>query len=324
MLTRAGDDFELASPTRDRADADAVNALLRELIGLRAQRVPRRTAAPCVDRPRSAARPPHRRAHRGRAVRPALGRAQGGLAGELAKTGDLVVTTAAALDQPLERALSDWRSRDWSSMPVFAIDRVAVADARGALQLTRTEGSWKRGDDAIDYGPVSDLLYAIDDAKAERLATRPNRPRWAPPSSPSTLAALDDVADAKRSPRQRQARRPPATKTERLELFAADRREPGAGPHRRPPRRAPAPSARRAIEIVVQAAGGARRQAADRGAAARARARPSRGIGEPPPRGDHTPTAGRRARRPAFGDPRVIGRRRGMACGRATRSKPRN
>ena len=28
--------------------------------------------------------------------------------------------------------------------------------------LTRNEGSWKRGEEAIDYGPVSDFLYALD------------------------------------------------------------------------------------------------------------------------------------------------------------------
>ena len=177
-LTRAGDDFELAEPMRDRADADAVNALVRELTGLRASEFldsPPPLASIGLDPPRATLTV---ELTEGEPFVLLWGDRKEGAQESYAKVGDLVVTSAAALDESLDRAAAEWRSKNWSSMPVFEVDSVKVNDARGALDLTRNEGSWKRGEEAIDYGPVSDFLYAIEDAKAERIATRPSRPRW--------------------------------------------------------------------------------------------------------------------------------------------------
>ncbi len=218
-LTRAGEDFELSAPIHDQADADGVNALIRELTGLR--------AAEFLDSPPPlesiGLAPPRARLTvelaSGEPFVLLWGARKEGSQESYAKTGDLVVTTAAALDEPLERAVPDWRSKDWSSMPVFEVDRVTVADAQGTLELTRTEGSWKRGEDAIEYGPVSDFLYAIDDAKAERIADPAEAAAIGQPEITVTFGALAE-ADQGKSPPTGASPVAPA-KTERLELYAA-------------------------------------------------------------------------------------------------------
>ena len=156
-----------------------------------------------------------------------MGQSPRGREESYAKAGDLVVTTAAALDEPLERAAADWRSRSWSSLPVFEIDQVTVEDARGTLTVTRDEGSWRRGEDAIQYGPVSDLLYAIDDAEAERIADPAEVVALASgqPELTVSLAAVDEPLEGKEGPAEgengadAEGETPP--KKERLEIYAA-------------------------------------------------------------------------------------------------------
>jgi hypothetical protein len=217
-LTRSGEDFELAAPIHDRADADGVNALLRELTGLRASAfldAPPPLASIGLDPPRARLTV---EVQKGDPFVLVWGARKEGAQESYAKTGDLVVTTAAALDEPLERAVSAWRSKDWSSMPVFEVDRVTIADAKGPLELTRAEGSWKRGDEAIEYAPVSDFLYAIDDAKAERLAEPAEAGALGEPQLSITFAALDEAVDGKTPTAGTGSVEP--KQTERLELYA--------------------------------------------------------------------------------------------------------
>jgi hypothetical protein len=237
-LAKAGDDFELVEPIHDRADADAVNALLRELTGLRASAfldAPPPLASIGLDPPRARLTV---ELTSGEPFVLLWGARKEGAQESYARTGELVVTTAAALDEPLERAASAWRSRDWSSMPVFEVDRVTIAEAGGPLELTRAEGSWKRGDDPIEYGPVSDFLYAIDDARAERIAEPAEAAAVGEPQLTVTFAALEETVGAAAQTATPSAGATSAsepTKTERLELYAptaenlvpvrADRRE---------------------------------------------------------------------------------------------------
>jgi hypothetical protein len=226
-LVRDGDDFALAEPIPDRADDDATSALLRELTGLR--------ASAFLDAPPPLGEigldPP-----RGRIVvtldegEPFVllwGNRKEGAEESYAKVGDLVVTTAAALDEPLGRAAADWRSRSWSALPVFEVDEVTVQDARGTLMVTRDEGSWRRGEDAIQYGPVSDLLYAIDDAKAERIADPAEAAALAlgPPELVVSLAAFEEPVEGKEEPaggeNGARAEGKAQPKKERLDLYAA-------------------------------------------------------------------------------------------------------
>lgn len=170
-LVRDGERFVLAEPIADRADDDAVNGLLRELTGL--------AASAFLDAPpplhEIGLDPPRARLtvalDEGEPFVLLWGSPKEGEEESYAQVGDLVVTTTAALDEAFERAPADWRSRAWSTLPVFEIDEVTVIAVSGSLTVTRDEGSWRRGEDAIEYGPVSDFLYAIDDAEAERIAT---------------------------------------------------------------------------------------------------------------------------------------------------------
>ena len=83
--------------------------------------------------------------------------------------GQLVTLRSAQLDEAVARGPQDWRSRAWSPFAVYEVDKVEVADGKGKLVLTRDEGDWKRGDAKIFYGPVSDFLGALSDAKAEQV-----------------------------------------------------------------------------------------------------------------------------------------------------------
>ena len=115
-------------------------------------------------------------------------------------------------------------------MPVFEVDQVTVSDAKGTLGVTRDEGSWKRGEDAIQYGPVSDFLYAIDDAKAERLAEPAEVEALGQPETTITFGAVDEAEKGK-TPTVVAAKADGASvpsgsgvepsRTERLELYAA-------------------------------------------------------------------------------------------------------
>jgi Domain of unknown function (DUF4340) len=228
VLSKAGDDFELAQPIRDRADADAVNALLRELTGLRASEfldAPPSLASIGLDPPRARLSV---KLNDGEPFVLLWGARKEGAQESYAKVGDLVVITAAALDEAFERPVAAWRSKEWSSMPVFEVDQVTVSDANGSLTVTRDEGSWKRGEDAIDYGPVSDLLYAIDDARAERIAEPTEAAALGAPEITINFGSVDEAEKAKTpaasgAPSDSAAPSGSAqpSRTERLELFAA-------------------------------------------------------------------------------------------------------
>ncbi len=51
------------------------------------------------------------------------------------------------------------------------VDSATVRDAGGAMALTRSGTDWKRGDTLISYLPVSDLLFAVTGARAQRVLT---------------------------------------------------------------------------------------------------------------------------------------------------------
>ena len=156
-------------------------------------------------------------------------------------------------------------------MPVFEVDRVKVSDAAGAVEVTRDEGSWKRGEDAIDYGPVSDLLYAIDDAKAERIATPGESPQLGTAEIPSAVGSTM----SRRWGKPATAMQAPGSArpgSERLELFAAT--SENLVPVRADGREAVLLMARDARRARRQVAGGARRQGRDRRPDTRSPARP--------------------------------------------------
>lgn len=200
---REDGDFWLTEPLEDRAEPDGVSSLLRELTGLRVDGF--------VDDPPPLAElglePPRGRFE----VRLETGEPfvlLWGAATEeqedanYARTEDLVFTTTADLETPLDRSPREWRARSWSSLPVYEIDVVELGGAQGTLLLRRDEGAWLRGEERIEHGTASDLLYAVDDARAERLLTPDEAPSLGAPVL--TLRLASEGGDE-----------------ERLELYAA-------------------------------------------------------------------------------------------------------
>ena len=209
-------DFRLAAPLEDRADQDAVTALLRELTGLRASEF--------LDAPPPAAEiglePPRARLvatlDDGEPFVLLWGAAKEGTEENYVKVGDLVVTTTAALEELLLRPAAEWRSRDWSSLAIYQVDQVEIGDTEGTLSLTRDEGSWLRGEARIDQGSVSAFLYAIDDAVAERIAD-PGEIALQQPDLTVTLATSPDPVAGGATP---EGGSPEEAREERLELYA--------------------------------------------------------------------------------------------------------
>jgi Domain of unknown function (DUF4340) len=185
VLAKRGDRFWLESPIVDRADRDQVEKLLTDLVGLTAESFvkspPPSPAAPPPP-PRSvleavvAGQPAPFRVELGASHPANASPAQPGApetAGSLtrAQVGATVFETRSALAETLARPPAEWRSPLLSGLEVHQVDSVAVRDAQGTMQLTRSGTDWKRGAATISYLPVSDLLFAVTEAKADRLLT---------------------------------------------------------------------------------------------------------------------------------------------------------
>jgi hypothetical protein len=190
VLARRGDRFWLESPFADRADRDQVEKLLTDLTGFSAERFLDPPAPPPAQlgleppqavieavvagqaqpfkvelggsHPAPAAPPP--------GAQPG---APDTVAGKLtyARLGTTLVETRSTLGDTLARPAADWRSPLLSGLEVHQIDAAVVRDDGGALQLGRAGTDWKRGAVTISYLPVSDLLFAVTEAKADRLLT---------------------------------------------------------------------------------------------------------------------------------------------------------
>lgn len=85
--------------------------------------------------------------------------------------GQLVVLESVFADA-LGRSPAAWRSRDWTTLQVFQIDRAVVTDAAGELEVRRVESDWLRGDEIVDFSTVSDALYAVAEAEAVEVLDR--------------------------------------------------------------------------------------------------------------------------------------------------------
>ncbi|HEX9944308.1 MAG TPA: DUF4340 domain-containing protein [Thermoanaerobaculia bacterium] len=181
VLVRRPNGFWIERPLPDRADRDLVDGLLSDLTGLTAERFldgshpaaelglapPRET----IEVVFQGVTPP---------VRidlgaPVTGEAvpEGQASGELAyaRVGDTVFEVRTRLAESARRAPADWRAVQLSAFEVHDIESATVRDDRTSLSLTRAGTDWKRGDTTISYLPVSDLLFAVTGARADRLLT---------------------------------------------------------------------------------------------------------------------------------------------------------
>ncbi|HXU44190.1 MAG TPA: DUF4340 domain-containing protein [Thermoanaerobaculia bacterium] len=177
VLSRRDGVYWVQSPLSDRADRDLVDALLSDLTGLAADRFIEAPAVPAE----MGLEPPKKGsieialAGRREPFRIELGSMVGGAAdGETpasyARAEGETFTTRARLGDSLGRGAEDWRSRALSSLEVYQVDRAKIDGAAAStLEVERAGSDWKRGKETISYAPVSDLLYALTELRADRL-----------------------------------------------------------------------------------------------------------------------------------------------------------
>ena len=180
VLAKRKDGFWIEKPFADRADRDLVTGLFSDLEGLTAERFldsPQPPAELGLAPPKDVVdvvfqgKPPVRV----ELGAPVTGGAapEGQTAGELtwARVGSTVFQVRTRLAESIRRAPADWRALQLSALEVHDVESATVRDDRTSLQLTRSGTDWKRGDTLISYLPVSDLLFAVTGARAERLLT---------------------------------------------------------------------------------------------------------------------------------------------------------
>jgi hypothetical protein len=179
VLARRSGSFWMERPAADRADRDLVDGLLSDLTGLTADRFldgPQNLAALGLNPPKGAVDvvfsdgTPPARVELGTAVTGPAAPA-GQPAGELAygKVGDTVFEVRTRLGESVRRAPVDWRALQLSAFEVHDVDSATVRDGGTATPLARSGTDWKRGDTLISYLPVSDLLFAVTGARAQRV-----------------------------------------------------------------------------------------------------------------------------------------------------------
>lgn len=186
VLAQKDGRFRIESPFADRADKDLIDDLYADLSGLTAERF--------VDRPELAPtamglQPPQGVVEvtfqDGEPLRIALGApaseenpapdplsdpGQPPPAGVVyARVGPQLVETRSRLAQAVARPAAEWRARGLSAFEVHEVEAVTVRDAKSPLGLTRAGTDWKRGEETISYVPVSDFLFALTGAQADRL-----------------------------------------------------------------------------------------------------------------------------------------------------------
>ncbi|HEV7672181.1 MAG TPA: DUF4340 domain-containing protein [Thermoanaerobaculia bacterium] len=175
VLARHADGFWLERPIADRADRDLVEALLSDLTGLAADRFVESPAVPAemgLEPPKGTIEVASK--GQAQAFRLDLGGSVGAAAeGEApatyARAGGQLFTTKSRVAEALMRGSEDWRSHAVSSIEVYQVDSLQVRDDLGSFDVKRAGSDWQRGKETISYTPVSDLLYAISELRAEKL-----------------------------------------------------------------------------------------------------------------------------------------------------------
>jgi hypothetical protein len=185
VLARRPDGFWLERPIADRADRDLVEALLSDLTGLAADRFVESPATPAE----MGLEPPKGTIEVASKGQPPFHLDLGGIVGAAAegeapstyaRAGGQLFTTKSRVGEALMRGEQDWRSRAVSGLEVYQVDALHVEDAAGPLDVKRAGSDWQRGKEIISYTPVSDLLYAISELRAEKLLDAPAAPAEAP------------------------------------------------------------------------------------------------------------------------------------------------
>jgi hypothetical protein len=187
VLAQQNGRFQVVSPFADRADKQVTDDLYADLSGL--------TAEEFVDQPQLAPaamglQPPQAVVEvafqKGEPLRIELGApasaepeppadptadptAPPPASAVYARVGGQLLETRTRLPQTIARPAAEWRARGLSAFEVHEIEAVTVKDSKGQLRLTRAGTDWKRGEETISYMPVSDFLFALTGAQADRL-----------------------------------------------------------------------------------------------------------------------------------------------------------
>jgi hypothetical protein len=186
VLVRQPDGFRIESPLRDRADKDLVDGLLSDLTGLTAERFLDGSQDPAE----MGLRPARETVEVGFSgssgggntapVRIELGGpVTGGAApagqpsGELAyaRIGGTLFEVRTRLGESARRSPADWRALQLSAFEVHQVESATVHAGPASFRLTRAGTDWKRDSTVVSYLPVSDLLFAVTGARADRLLT---------------------------------------------------------------------------------------------------------------------------------------------------------
>lgn len=179
-LARRNGELRVVTPYEDLADETRVEELLTALTSLR------------VDQFLAADAPAGKGAERtlrlrleGRRDPFELTLAETGEDGALRLRYEGQVATAAESDllDRLSGPPAAWRSRRWSSLDTWEVERATLRDADGAVALARADGTWTRDGEEIPLNAVTDLLDALLQIEAETIRPRPES--WTPPADPA-------------------------------------------------------------------------------------------------------------------------------------------
>jgi Domain of unknown function (DUF4340) len=179
VLAKRPDGFWIEAPIQDRADRNLVDGLFSDLTGLTAERfvdnpgpLPELGLAPpkeVVEVTVEGAAPVRIELGAPAAAGEASPEGDMGSALAYARAGGTVFETRTRLAESANRPPADWRALGLSGLEVHDVESATVTDGNATMELTRAGTDWKRGDTTISYLPVSDLLFAVTDARAERL-----------------------------------------------------------------------------------------------------------------------------------------------------------
>lgn len=179
-LARRDGELRVVAPYEDLADETRVEELLTALTSLRVDRF-LAADAPAVE----GAERTLRLRLEGRRDPFELTIAETGEDGALRLRYEGQVATAAESDllDRLSGPPAAWRSRRWSSLDTWEVERATARDADGAVTLARANGTWTRDGEEIPLNAVTDLLDALLQIEAETIRPRPES--WTPPADPA-------------------------------------------------------------------------------------------------------------------------------------------
>lgn len=180
VLARRDGELRVVAPYEDLADETRVEELLTALTSLRVDRF-LAADAPAVE----GAERTLRLRLEGRRDPFELTLAETGEDGALRLRYEGQVATAAESDllDRLSGPPAAWRSRRWSSVDTWEVERATLRDADGTVTLARADSTWTRDGEEIPLNAATDLLDALLQIEADTIRPRPES--WTPPADPA-------------------------------------------------------------------------------------------------------------------------------------------